>query len=284
MQYINDRMIKPVIIGGFIIGVLVFILRWIEGDRYYYILYILSGIITAHLLTQEYLSRDRDYLISGVLSGGVAGFVSWLLITVYYVLDAHVHERLPIYSSLMDFALFVIFLLIYSLTPLLLGVTFGTIGAILYRIVEGIIKNKKDGMAKAVLIGGVVGGVLLSIFTIGLLECYCLLCILPGVITAHLMTEEKGFNQTDKDYIISGGFSGCIAGLINWGLDTLIILIDGILSMANYRSPDEISMEIAIATDWLMMNIPLYILIGAISGSIGSILYKKVRSKIIIKK
>ena len=136
MKYIKDEMVKPVMTGGVIIGVLVFILPWIGGNRCCCVLYILSGVITAHLLTQKYLPSDRDYLISGALSGGVAGFVSWLLKAVGYILDALVHGRMSIYpSSLMDFILLTIFLLIDSLTSLLLGVTFGTIGAILYRIV-----------------------------------------------------------------------------------------------------------------------------------------------------
>ena len=135
MEYIKEEMIKPIIIGGVIIGVLVFISPWIGGNRWCCVLYILSGVITAHILTQKYLPSDRDYLISGALSGGVAGFVSWGLKTVGYILDALVHGRISIYSSLMDFILFVIFLLIYSITPLLLGVIFGTIGAILYKIV-----------------------------------------------------------------------------------------------------------------------------------------------------
>ena len=133
---------------------------------------------------------------------------------------------------------------------------------------------KKDEMAKAVLIGGVVGGVLFSFLPFSI----CILpCLLSGVITAYLMSKKS--SRSNVDYIIAGGLSGGIAGLISWGLDTLIILIDGILVMANYRSPDEIDMEIAMAMDSLMMNIPFYILTGAIFGVIGGILYNKLKNK-----
>jgi len=133
---------------------------------------------------------------------------------------------------------------------------------------------KKDGMAKDVLIGGVIGGVLFSFFPFPI-------CILPyllsGAITAYLMS--KASSRSNADYIIAGGLSGGIAGLVSWGLDTLIILIDGISVMTDYRSPDEIDMEVAMAIDSLMMNIPLYILIGAIFGAIGGIIYGKLKNR-----
>lgn len=159
MEYINDKMIKPIIIGGVITGVLTFIfsLTPIVGCCCC-ILYVLSGIITAHLLTQEYLPSDRDYLISGALSGGVAGFVSWLLYTSKEILYSLLHNTLSmsymmglgdhytsaLYAgmSIMNFIIFAIFLLIGFFISLLLGTAFGAIGAILYRIVaEEIMKR-----------------------------------------------------------------------------------------------------------------------------------------------
>ena len=159
MEYINDKMIKPIIIGGVITGVLTFIfsLTPIVGCCCC-ILYVLSGIITAHLLTQEYLPSDRDYLISGALSGGVAGFVSWLLsavISVIYILlsgtmsmsymkAVGIQHSSALYmgAGIMNFIMFAIFLLISFFISLLLGAAFGAIGAILYRIVvEEIMKG-----------------------------------------------------------------------------------------------------------------------------------------------
>jgi len=149
MEYINNRMIKPVLIGGVITGVLVFIFSFI-GSCCCCILYILSGIITAYLLTQEYLPSDRDYLISGALSGGVAGFVRWLLsaligvlyivlyrtITISYMkaIGNHYTSALYMGMGIMDFILFAIFLIIDFFTSLLIGAAFGAIGAILYRV------------------------------------------------------------------------------------------------------------------------------------------------------
>jgi len=130
----------------------------------------------------------------------------------------------------------------------------------------------RDEMIKPIFIGGIVGGVL---FSISILSYYCLSYVLSGAITAYLIGRK--FDPTDKDYIIAGGLSGGIAGLVSWCLDTLIILMLGIPLLANYCSPDEIYMEMMIATEWLMMNIPLYLLIGIISGAIGGILYGKLR-------
>ena len=144
MEYINNRMIKPVIIGGVITGILTSIFSLIGGCCCC-ILYILSGVITAYLLTQEYLPSDRDYPISGGLSGGVAGFVNWLLSTVLSIVHILIYGSMSISymkiietyfsSTLTDFVLFALFLLIAFLIHLLLGATFGVIGAILYRIV-----------------------------------------------------------------------------------------------------------------------------------------------------
>ena len=43
------------------------------------LLHILSGVITAYLMSKEFDPSDRDYLISGALSGGIAGFVNLVL-------------------------------------------------------------------------------------------------------------------------------------------------------------------------------------------------------------
>jgi len=147
MEYINDRMIKPVLIGGVITGVLVFIFSYIGGCCCC-VLYILSGIITAHLLTREYLPSDRDYLISGALSGGVAGFVSWLLSALISVVFIILYGTPVSYiigdlgMGLFDFITFAIYLLISFPISLLIGAIFGTVGAIVYKIViEEIMKK-----------------------------------------------------------------------------------------------------------------------------------------------
>ena len=145
-------MIKPVIIGGIITGVLVFIFSFahIEIGCCCCFLYTLGGIITAYLLTQEYLPSDRDYLISGALSGGVAGFVSWLLyvlkeivsilyttVSILYIIVLKNYHIAGLYieSTIMNFIIMAFLLLIGFFVYLLLGAVFGGIGAILYRII-----------------------------------------------------------------------------------------------------------------------------------------------------
>ncbi|HIP84046.1 MAG TPA: hypothetical protein EYH15_00945 [Methanothermococcus okinawensis] len=140
--------------------------------------------------------------------------------------------------------------------------------------------HKRDGMAKAVLIGGVVGGLLSSLpFPT---------CILPyflsGVISAYLMSRE--FSRSNVDYLIAGTLSGVIAGFLSWCLDTVILLtavpslvktyIDINPSMGDHFM-ELVYMEGVMAVNAYKMNIPFYVILGAISGAIGGILYGKLR-------
>ncbi|HIQ32078.1 MAG TPA: hypothetical protein EYH55_01165 [Methanothermococcus okinawensis] len=150
MEYINEKIIKPALIGGVITGILAFIFSFIPLVGYCCcFLYLLSGIITGYLLSQEYLPSDRDYLISGALSGGIAGFVSWLLyalisiliILLYgtmalsYMAGVGTHySDLYLGSTIMGFIFFALFLLIPLLICLVIGAAFGVVGAAMYRI------------------------------------------------------------------------------------------------------------------------------------------------------
>jgi len=109
---------------------------------------LLSGIITAYLLTQEYLPSDRDYLIAGALSGGIAGFISWLLYALKVVLLSLLYNTVSMSSvigmkmGMISFIGFALLLLINFFVYLLAGITFGVVGAILYRVVtEEIMKR-----------------------------------------------------------------------------------------------------------------------------------------------
>ncbi|HIQ32076.1 MAG TPA: hypothetical protein EYH55_01155 [Methanothermococcus okinawensis] len=148
---------KSAIIGGVITGILVFVfsLTSIElGCCCCCFLYILSGVITAHLLARKHISSDKDYLISGALSGGIAGFVSWLLYTLkeilYFLLEmlsllspvvgfgdyqtAALYIGASIMTSGMIFILEILVLFILFFVYPLLGATFGVVGTVLYRL------------------------------------------------------------------------------------------------------------------------------------------------------
>jgi len=138
-------------------------------------------------------------------------------------------------------------------------------------------------MVKPILIGGIIGGVLSSVPLIGCLKCCCcLLYVLSGVITAYLMSKE--FDPSDRDYLISGALSGCIAGFVNWVLDILITFIQYgtmVPFMANYYTSEYMNMMIIEGIITLMtliliiLSIPLYMIMGAIFGSVGGMLYGK---------
>jgi len=139
----------------------------------------------------------------------------------------------------------------------------------------------RDEMIKPILIGGIVGGVLSSIPIIACLNCCCLLYVLSGVITAYLMSKE--FDPSDNDYIIGGGLSGSIAGFIDWLLGMIIsFAIFGMMSsfmVEYYPYPEEIHRKMIGTTGSSMLikmlNLPISIILGAIFGAIGGILYEK---------
>ncbi|HIQ32075.1 MAG TPA: hypothetical protein EYH55_01150 [Methanothermococcus okinawensis] len=138
---------------------------------------------------------------------------------------------------------------------------------------------KRDGMAKAVLIGGVVGGVLFFLLPLSILPY-----ILSGVITAYLM--GRGSPRSNMDYIIAGTLSGFIAGFVSWCLDTLFILthvpsmvsqyMDMVPSMRDHFI-ELVYRESIVAVNNYKVNIPFYTIVGAISGFTGGILYGKLR-------
>ena len=143
----------------------------------------------------------------------------------------------------------------------------------------GIVKYIKEETIKPILIGGVIGGVLSSIPIIGDLNCCCcLLYVLSGVITAHLMTEK--YTPSDRDYMISGALSGVIAALVNLLLSLLISVIYGAttLFMGDYYYYDYMLMG-SFALIFAILFIPISILLGAIFGAIGGILYGKLKNK-----
>jgi len=146
-----------------------------------------------------------------------------------------------------------------------------------------IMKYIKDEMIKPVLIGGVIGGVLSSIPIIACLNCCGLLYIFSGAITAHLITEK--FDPTDRDYIIAGGLSGTVAGVINCLLNTLIsfhiFIFGAIVPFIIEHHPRELYIELSqtVATSMIfhVLYIAIYMAIGAIFGAVGGIIYEKLK-------
>ena len=68
---IKNEMITPILIGGVIVGVIkgvingLFFVIPIIGNLSCCccLLYVLSGVITAHLMTEKYRPSDEDYMI-----------------------------------------------------------------------------------------------------------------------------------------------------------------------------------------------------------------------------
>ena len=143
----------------------------------------------------------------------------------------------------------------------------------------GIVKYIKEETIKPILIGGVIGGVLSAIPIIGYLNCCCLLYVLSGAITAHLMTEK--YIPTDRDYMISGALSGVIAALVDLILSLLIsIIIYGTtMFMGAYYFSDLNMLMGSFALIIAILSIPINILLGATFGLIGAIIYKELKNK-----
>jgi len=137
VKYIKEETIKPILIGGVIGGVLS-ITPIISYLNYFCcLLCVLSGAITAHLMTEKYIPTDRDYMISGALSGVIAALVDLILsllisIIIYgttMFMGAYYFSDLNMLMG--SFALIIAILSIPI--NILLGATFGLIGAIIYK-------------------------------------------------------------------------------------------------------------------------------------------------------
>jgi len=138
----------------------------------------------------------------------------------------------------------------------------------------------KEEMIKPIIIGGVIGGVLSAIPIISCLNCCCLLYVLSGTITAHLITKE--YLPSDRDYMISGALSGGVAGLISLLLSFLIrIIIYGAIIpfMGDYSPHDLYMKKIGSSIILAILSVPINILLGTIFGAIGGILYGKLKNK-----
>ena len=137
----------------------------------------------------------------------------------------------------------------------------------------------KEETIKPILIGGVIGGVLSAIPIISCLNCCCLLYVLSGAITAYLITKE--YIPSDRDYMVSGALSGGIAGFINWLLGFLIDIIYGatIPFMGDYYANELYMGMMGSSIIINILFIPVNILLGAIFGAIGGILYGKLNNK-----
>jgi len=140
----------------------------------------------------------------------------------------------------------------------------------------------RDEMIEPIFIGGIVGGVLSSIPIIACLNCCCLLYILSGVITAYLMSKK--FNPTDRDYLIAGGLSGSIAGLIKWlGMLIGFVMFGTMVPFMINHCPNKLlymKMTGTMVPSMMVFSIlyfPIYMIIGAIFGAIGGILYGKLK-------
>ena len=71
-------MLKPVLIGGIVCGILSGI-PIVNCLNMCCLLYILSGVMTAHFMIKDGCQGLSNYAIAGGLSGSIAGFVGGVL-------------------------------------------------------------------------------------------------------------------------------------------------------------------------------------------------------------
>jgi hypothetical protein len=136
-------------------------------------------------------------------------------------------------------------------------------------------------MLKPVLIGGIVCGILAGIPIVNCLNACCLLYILAGVITAHMMINngEKGLGN----FAVAGGLSGTVAGIIGGILSFIFSLIMNVLSTVFNLSTDsgmhvsEGILGIGASAAGGIIGIIFAVIFGAISGAIGSVVYSKIK-------
>ena len=133
---IRDEMIRPILIGGIICGILSYKASFVPIIDYLNcccLFDILSGVITARLMTKEFDPSDRDYMIAGGLSGALTGFISWLIVssifgaTIPFMTEPYLKE---IYIMIIRSPLFNIFSILMSIIE---SAIFGAVGGVLYK-------------------------------------------------------------------------------------------------------------------------------------------------------
>jgi hypothetical protein len=131
-------------------------------------------------------------------------------------------------------------------------------------------KFDSELMLKPMLIGGIVGGILSSIPIIHCLNCCCLLYAGSGAITAYLILKKTCVEM--NDLAIAGAGSGAITGSIKGVLAPLFFLHN--TNSTSMMGDDTMAIVgERIARDILVLNIPITMVLGAVFGAIGAIIY-----------
>ena len=139
MKYIKDEMVKPIIIGGVIGGVLSSI-PTIACLNCCCLLYILSGVITAYLMSKKFNPTDKDYIIAGGLSGGIAVLIKWLSMLIGFIIFGtmvpfminYCPNKLLYMKMTGTMVPSMVFSILYFPIYMIIGAIFGAIGGILY--------------------------------------------------------------------------------------------------------------------------------------------------------
>jgi len=147
-------------------------------------------------------------------------------------------------------------------------------------------KLKTDVILKPMVIGGVIGGILSSIPIINCLNCCCLLYMASGAIAIYLIPREAKSIDLEDGALVGAG-SGAIAGLVDGVLGTIIDLTVGkainASMMAMMGMPPSMQQQMMaehfMNSSLAILSILIAIVLGAIFGTIGAIIYIKINEK-----
>jgi hypothetical protein len=133
MGFNSDLMLKPIVIGGVIGGILSSI-PIISCLNCCCLLYMASGVITAHLILQKARVEMNDIAIAGAGSGGIAGFICGVLsIIIGTAGNAAMYSMMGMPDGSMNGMVGGIVGGIIGIPiAIIFGTIFGAIGAIIY--------------------------------------------------------------------------------------------------------------------------------------------------------
>jgi len=139
---IRDEMIRPILIGGIICGILSYKASFVPIIDYLNcccLFDILSGVITARLMTKEFDPSDRDYMIAGGLSGTLVELIYWFLELLHMIIDPNYLRELfmefypmELYVGMTGVIYMSIIFIFIIILSIIIGAIFGAVGGILY--------------------------------------------------------------------------------------------------------------------------------------------------------
>ncbi len=135
MRFDRELMLKPMLIGGVVGGILSSI-PIISCLNCCCLLYAGSGAITAYLLTQKTISLEMDdYALAGAGSGAIAGLINGILsLFISTAINASLMSMIGMPSDMasQQMASSMVGGIIGIPIAIVLGAVFGAVGAIIY--------------------------------------------------------------------------------------------------------------------------------------------------------